>query len=164
MLGGVVIDISFDTVGSVTVGNNPFFVVMSVFIPFSVSHLFHQRCGGVTEMKGDGIIGMFLDILFCPKIGGSGTVGFGCGCEIDRPLREGVIGFGHSNKGDGSFTALAIMSARGSAFPISSLAKMIMRRTMKRGSSPASIIFASQKRVASGSLPLIDLMKAETVS
>jgi hypothetical protein len=35
---------------------------------------------------------------------------------------------------------------------------------MKRGSSPASTIFASQNRAASGSLPRMDLMKALIVS
>ncbi len=41
-----------------------------------------------------------------------------------------------------SAAATAIVSACGSAMPMSSAALMMMRRAMKRGSSPASIIRA----------------------
>ena len=47
---------------------------------------------------------------------------------------------------------------------MSSDACTISRRAMKRGSSPASIIRASQNSAASGSDPRIDLMNAETTS
>ena len=57
---------------------------------------------------------------------------------------------------------IAKVSARGSATPMSSLAKMISRRIMKRGSSPASSIRIIQYTLASGSLPRIDLMNALT--
>ena len=60
--------------------------------------------------------------------------------------------------------ATATWSARGSAFPTSSDAAMIRRRTMNRGSSPAAIIAASQYSAASGSLPRRLLMNADTVS
>ena len=43
---------------------------------------------------------------------------------------------------------------------MSSLACTISRRAMKRGSSPASIMRASQKSAASGSEPRMDLMNA----
>ena len=57
--------------------------------------------------------------------------------------------------------AMACTSAPGSANPTSSEAKTISRRTMNLGSSPPSSIRASQYTAASGSLPLILLMKAE---
>ena len=44
--------------------------------------------------------------------------------------------------------------------PMSSLAKMTIRRAMKRASSPASSMRASQYTAASGSEPRIDLMNA----
>ena len=44
--------------------------------------------------------------------------------------------------------------------PMSSLACTISRRAMNRGSSPASIMRASQNSAASGSEPRIDLMNA----
>ena len=60
--------------------------------------------------------------------------------------------------------AAATLMAMGSALPTSSLAKMRMRRAMNFGSSPPSIMRASQYATASGSLPRIDLMKAEMMS
>ena len=60
--------------------------------------------------------------------------------------------------------AVASSSAIGSASPMSSLACTINRRAMKRGSSPASSIRASQNSAASGSEPRIDLMNALTTS
>ena len=56
--------------------------------------------------------------------------------------------------------AVATSSARGSAIPMSSLACTTIRRAMYLGSSPASIILASQNSDASTSLPRIDLMNA----
>ena len=50
--------------------------------------------------------------------------------------------------------------ALGSAIPISSLAYISSLLKIKLGSSPASSIFASQNKVASGSEPLMDLIKA----
>ena len=41
---------------------------------------------------------------------------------------------------------------------------MTIRRATKVGSSPAAIIEASQYSAASGSLPRIDLMKADAAS
>ena len=55
---------------------------------------------------------------------------------------------------------MATTSAWGSAMPMSSLAKMTIRLAMKRGSSPASSMRASQYTAASGSEPRIDLMNA----
>ena len=60
--------------------------------------------------------------------------------------------------------ASATRSAVGSALPMSSLAWIMMRRAMNLGSSPASIMRASQYTAASGSLPRMDLMKAEMMS
>jgi hypothetical protein len=60
--------------------------------------------------------------------------------------------------------AWAMSSACGSALPTSSEAQIMMRRAMNLGSSPPSIMRASQYRTASGSLPRIDLMKAEMTS
>ena len=60
--------------------------------------------------------------------------------------------------------ASATTRARGSASPMSSLARMTRRRAMNRASSPDSSIRASQYRPASGSEPRIDLMKALTWS
>ena len=60
--------------------------------------------------------------------------------------------------------AAATWMACGSALPMSSDAAMRMRRAMNRGSSPASIMRASQYTAASGSLPRMDLMKAEMMS
>ena len=54
----------------------------------------------------------------------------------------------------------AVWSTLGAAMPMSSLARTMRRRAMKRGSSPASIMRASQCRAASGSEPRTDLMKA----
>ena len=56
--------------------------------------------------------------------------------------------------------AVATSNARGSAMPMSSLACTTIRLAMYRGSSPASIIRASQNSEASASLPRIDLMNA----
>ena len=56
--------------------------------------------------------------------------------------------------------AVATTSACGSAMPMSSLAKMTIRLAMKRASSPASSMRASQYTAASGSEPRIDLMNA----
>ena len=56
--------------------------------------------------------------------------------------------------------AIAVCSARGSALPMSSLAKIARRLQMKRGSSPDTSMRASQYTAASGSLPRIDLMSA----
>jgi hypothetical protein len=47
---------------------------------------------------------------------------------------------------------------------MSSPARINKRRKIKRGSSPAYNIFASQYRAASGSEPRTDLMKALIVS
>ena len=60
--------------------------------------------------------------------------------------------------------AIASPSAWGSALPMSSDARMINRRVMNSGASPACSIFASQKRAASGSEPRTLLMNAEIVS
>ena len=54
--------------------------------------------------------------------------------------------------------------ALGLALPISSEARMSIRRAMNFGSSPPAIIRASQYTAALGSLPRIDLMKAEIMS
>ena len=60
--------------------------------------------------------------------------------------------------------ASATSSACGSALPMSSDAAMNMRRAMNFGSSPPSIMRASQYSAASGSLPRIDLMNADITS
>src|SRR5439155_1268210 len=60
--------------------------------------------------------------------------------------------------------ASAVRSDCGSASPMSSLARITSRRAMKRASSPASSIRASQYKPASGSEPRIDLMNAEMMS
>ncbi len=56
--------------------------------------------------------------------------------------------------------ASATTSAIGSAMPTSSLARITRRRAMKRASSPAASMRASQYRPASGSEPRMLLMKA----
>ena len=60
--------------------------------------------------------------------------------------------------------ASATSRAWGSALPMSSEAKMSMRRAMNFGSSPPSIIRASQYTAASGSEPRMLLMKALMMS
>ena len=60
--------------------------------------------------------------------------------------------------------ASATSSACGSALPMSSEARIKMRRAMNFGSSPASIMRASQYRAASGSDPRMDFMNAEIMS
>ncbi|OPY12656.1 MAG: hypothetical protein A4E67_00054 [Syntrophaceae bacterium PtaB.Bin038] len=57
--------------------------------------------------------------------------------------------------------AMATVRAMGSALPMSSEANRIMRLAMYRGSSPASIMRASQYSAASGSLPRRLLCRAE---
>jgi len=52
----------------------------------------------------------------------------------------------------------------GSALPMSSAAKITIRRATKSGSSPASNMRAIQYTAASGSLPRMLLMKALTTS
>ena len=63
-----------------------------------------------------------------------------------------------------SNAALARSSAFGFASPMSSLAEMINLRAMKAGSSPPSIMRASQYRAASGSLPRMLFIKADIMS
>ena len=60
--------------------------------------------------------------------------------------------------------ATAIVRAWGSALPMSSLARITIRRAMKRGSSPPSIITARYSSEASGSEPRVALIQAEMVS
>jgi hypothetical protein len=61
-------------------------------------------------------------------------------------------------------TPFAKTSAFGFALPMSSEARMSIRRAMNFGSSPPSIIRASQYTEAFGSLPRIDLINAEMIS
>jgi hypothetical protein len=55
-------------------------------------------------------------------------------------------------------------SAVGLALPMSSLARIKSLLAMNFTSSPPSIILASQYSPAFGSLPLMDLIKAEIIS
>jgi hypothetical protein len=54
-----------------------------------------------------------------------------------------------------------MVSARGSALPISSLAMRNARRAMYMGSHPPASMRHSQYSAASGSLPRTDLCKAD---
>ena len=60
--------------------------------------------------------------------------------------------------------AVATLSAVGSAMPMSSLAKITIRRAMNRASSPATSIRASQCSAASTSEPRMLLMNALVTS
>ena len=60
--------------------------------------------------------------------------------------------------------ASASKSALGFELPISSEARINNRLAMNLGSSPASIMRASQYTAALGSLPRIDFIKAEIIS
>ena len=71
---------------------------------------------------------------------------------------------GRPSRSTASAAFIASCSARGSALPMSSLAMAIMRRVTWRGSTPPSIMRASQYSAASGCEPRTDLWKAEICS
>ena len=62
-----------------------------------------------------------------------------------------------------SNAAFANNKALGLAKPISSEADITNRRAMNAGSSPPSTIRANQYKAPSGSLPRMDLMKADII-
>ena len=64
--------------------------------------------------------------------------------DIGDGLRQRELAFGQADELTACRAAAATTSACGSALPTSSDAQMTMRRAMKRGSSPASSIRASQ--------------------
>ena len=64
--------------------------------------------------------------------------------HVCRGLREGVLRLRQADQFQRLAAATATWSARGSALPTSSLAQMMIRRAMNRGSSPAATIVASQ--------------------
>ena len=77
---------------------------------------------------------------------------------------KGMRPSGIPKKWTACWDAIATDNACGSARPMSSEAKITSRRAMNSGSSPDSIIRASQYRAPSGDEPRTDLMKAEMVS
>ena len=93
-----------------------------------------------------------------------GGVALGSQCVVDGCLRQIDAAFGITDHLSGLECGLGDQQGCRSAFPISSLAWIMMRRAMNLGSSPASIMRASQYTAASGSLPRIDLINAEMMS
>ena len=81
--------------------------------------------------------------LACPERGGH-RVGLGGVGEVDDGLGQVELRLGQPDELDGPAAASATRRDCGSAMPTSSLASMTRRRAMKRASSPASSIRASQ--------------------
>src|SRR5262249_28185727 len=167
---GLVELLADELLGEVVVDDVVPLEVVRVLVALAEAELLHERRRRVADVRRHRQRAVLLHRLERVAVGGERGVRLGRGGEIDDRgrHRQGAPGAVTGRKPSGIPTkwtaciaSTAIASARGSATPTSSAAKMIIRRRTNSGSSPPSSMRAIQYTAASGSEPRIDLMNAE---
>ena len=129
-----------------------------------VVEVFHQPGGGVAQVQRHGEVARATDFGLRRADGLVSRIALGTGGQVGRTLGEDDPALGIADGRDRLKVLLARIRAVGLALPMSSEARMSIRRAMNLRSSPPSIIRASQYTAPLGSLPRMDLMKAEMMS
>src|SRR5690554_5021010 len=111
---------------------------MRILIAAPVPERFLEVGGGVEDLERDGQVAVVEGILAGFAVGNDDGVGFGRRGQIGDGLGHREHALGHAHGLNACMQVSATWRAWGSAFPMSSLAKMRMRRKMKSGSSPPS--------------------------
>lgn len=164
MLGRLVIAPAGHHVGQVLLIDPAGWVVVRVAIADAVTQPFGGLAGGVAQRwrhLADQPASHVPERCADAQVG---PVGLGRLGQVDDHLGQVDPGLGQPDQLDRLGAGGGDTSAIGSASPMSSEAEITKRRAMKRGSSPASSMRASQYRPASGSDPRIDLMNADATS
>ena len=136
-------------------------VVVRVVVALAAAELARGRVGGRAQRRRGGLGAVLADVAADLADRALDGVGLGRHRQVDRRLVDREFGLRAAHCSAAWPAATAITSACGLALPMSSEASTIIRRAMKRGSSPPTIIVASQYRDASGSEPRVDLIQAE---
>ena len=132
---------TFKVVGKILLGGYMMRMVVSVEVTLAVPQRLRPRIVSVTQMLGYRSPASIPNICQRPINGQVRGVRLGCRRHRNNRLREKRAS-GIPIRATPCATATHVDNTSGAAIPISSEAAITIRRAMKRGSSPASIIRA----------------------